>query len=66
MDWVSVDDRLPNKQGQYLVYIPGEFHDTITTARYAFNRKLPWRGVQAHSAIEDVTHWMELPEKPTD
>lgn len=63
-EWISVSDKLPDKAGNYLIFIPGEYNDNIMVARFGFNRKIPWRGVQPHSAIEDVTHWMPLPDKP--
>lgn len=64
MDWIKADHKLPDEQGDYLVFIPGEYHDNFIVARYAFNHEIPWRGDQAHSAIEDVMFWMPLPEKP--
>ena len=63
-EWISVDKRLPDEQKEYLVFIPGEYKNNIMVARFAFNHRTGWRGAQAHSAIEDVTHWMELPEEP--
>ena len=64
-EWVNAKERLPDEQKRYLVFIPGEFNNTMMVARYAFDHEIPWRGAQAHSAIEDVTHWMELPKEPT-
>lgn len=66
MEWINAEYELPDKDGYYLVFIPGEFHNSIMVARFAFNRELPWRGAQAHSAIEGVTHWMMLPEEPKE
>lgn len=64
MKWKDTKHELPDKNGDYLVFIPSEFHDSIMVARYAVDCEMPWRGAQAHSAIEGVTHWMPLPEKP--
>lgn len=63
-EWIDARRKLPDTEGDYLVFIPGEYHDNIMVARYALNSEIPWRGVQAHSAIEDVAFWMPLPEKP--
>ena len=62
--WKDARHDPPDKQDDYLVFIPGEFHDTMMVARYSFNREIPWRGAQAHSAIEDVLFWMPLPKVP--
>lgn len=66
MGWKDARQETPDKQGDYLVFIPGEFHDTMMVARYSFNCEIPWRGAQAHSAIEDVLFWMPLPNAPKE
>ncbi len=55
-EWISVDDRLPEKEGQYLVYtgLCGIkvciFRTSIITDRLSFEY--------------NCTHWMPLPEPP--
>ena len=66
MEWKDARHELPDEEGYYLVFIPGEFHDTMMVARYSFNYEIPWRGAQAHSAIEDVSLWMPLPKVPKE
>jgi hypothetical protein len=67
-EWISVDERLPEKDGRYLVAMKngGNYH--ISTRR--FKRTDPpiwWKG---HSYgywarhTGGVTHWMPLPEPP--
>jgi hypothetical protein len=54
-EWISTKDRLPDKDGRYLVC-------------ENYNRML-WIGVGAlrNGKFESVTtHWMELPEKPNE
>ena len=63
-EWKDARHELPDEEGYYLVFIPGEFNDTMMVARYSFNHEIPWRGAQAHSAIEDVLLWMPLPKVP--
>ena len=65
--WISVKDRLPEKSGPVLVCI-GEFQN-MTTLEYsvkhhAFNAydELP----DAENTIDNVTHWMPLPEPPKE
>lgn len=64
--WKDARYELPDQEGDYLVFIPGEYHDTMMVVRYSFNCKIPWRGAQAHSAIEDVLLWMPLPKVPKE
>jgi hypothetical protein len=60
--WISVEDRLPEKIGYYLVVrninkvTTRKFDEWITGSRKRF-----W-----HSGGEDesITHWMPLPEPP--
>lgn len=61
MEWISVKDRLPNKEGDYLV-----------THKYTINFQsvgLRHFYVMYPSAFvidKSVTHWMELPKPPED
>lgn len=78
-EWISVDDRLPEKVGSYLVfyhewskgeYLPTYDDCTIRTMVFLCNKK--WRyPVCCDKKCEadthrEVTHWMPLPEPPTD
>jgi hypothetical protein len=67
-DWISVDERLPEKDGRYLVAMKNGDNYHISTRR--FKRTDPpiwWKG---HSYgywarhTGGVTHWMPLPEPP--
>ena len=55
-EWISVEDRLPEREGQYLVYTFGgvirvcRFRTSIITDRLSFEYS--------------CTHWMPLPELP--
>lgn len=53
-EWISVEDRLPDSDGKYLVYTgKGLIHTMYYYATNAFGFE-HW----------DVTHWMPLPEAP--
>ena len=56
-EWISVDERLPNKEGVYLVY---------TYKRHMKMSKYSGWGVDDEASFDDyfVTHWMPLPEPP--
>ena len=55
--WISVEDRLPDKNGYYLVYC-GMNHITVTFFT-AENISGP-----EFSGDPTVTHWMPLPQAP--
>lgn len=54
-DWISVQDRLPDKAGDYLVFCCN--HNFITISY--FRGKTTWA-----KGNERITHWMLLPELP--
>ena len=77
--WISVEDRLPDKTGKYLVFyhewsdgafLPTYEDCTIRTMRFMNNNK--WRyPVCIDKRCEadthrEVTHWMPLPEPPEE
>ena len=67
-EWISVEDRLPEEEGWYLVYTtPNREHKSINKAMfckgYAWGNFEPyWRGAGGHWA--NVTHWMPIPNPP--
>ena len=65
--WFSVDERLPDERGNYLVvinYEKPEVHEAV----FSMNRNLPvWLDpVEEFEKYKFVTHWMPLPEPPKD
>ena len=54
--WVSVEDRLPEKRGRYLVQLNGS---NIVIVHFYSNK---WVEKEYRDYI---THWMPLPPKPT-
>ena len=78
-EWISVKDRLPDKDGEYLVFEKGSYGNQIRTLRFAKDgRKVDkydfyrgWKNVWyrydsewGHITIDSVTHWMPLPQPP--
>lgn len=58
-EWISIKDKLPNKDGSYLTYTdrtPGK-HGKITTIMSFRNGN--WGG-----HVFEPTHWMPLPQPP--
>lgn len=61
MEWVSVRERLPSKGKSVLVMLQ---EGACLVARIE-----PWGWVKGYSAadiLDDVTHWMPLPEPPKE
>lgn len=60
MEWISVDERLPDEEGFYLVLI--DVNGFIEKVQF---QKLPnqfwW---ERYGEIKAVTHWMPLPKAP--
>ena len=71
MEWISVEDRLPEVDRYVLIKAPSGY--TGLPYRYSEAKYNPdykgWTDV-ANDRItdsgEDVTHWMPLPEPPTE
>ena len=75
-EWISVEDRLPEKQGRFLVYAQLPTHAGVLlvnyTPKYKFGEKtLMGRAVWfsydsewGDYEIKGVTHWMPLPDAP--
>ena len=78
-EWISVDDRIPEKDGEYLVWfgksifkqyakVLGFAKDGDTVDEYDLhNEKNVWFYYDSewgYVACHDVTHWMLLPQPP--
>ena len=63
-DWVSVDDRLPDERGDYLVRLSDcryEGHDLHVSYFYAGQFKF----IATGKALRTVTHWKPLDQPPS-
>lgn len=55
-EWISVDERLPDEQGHFLIVDKeGQMNTAFYTPRF---------GWCSHFRIKNITHWMPLPEAP--
>lgn len=63
-EWISVEERLPDKAGEYLVvYHPcywDNVYEEVRVGLDTFRGKTSW----AKRKFQRVTHWMPLPEPP--
>jgi hypothetical protein len=57
-EWISVEERLPESSGRYLVY--DFFNVTIVTVHYCKERRAWGSGY-----TDEVTHWQPIPAPPT-
>ena len=60
-EWISVEDRLPDVIGCYLV-CSYELHARVVGWTF-FNSQKRWTSNKGD--YKDVTHWMPLPKPPT-
>lgn len=60
-EWISVDDKLPEENGSYLVIGKS---GTPHTAHFYKGRTMHGKTFSAHFSNRCVTHWMPLPEAP--
>jgi hypothetical protein len=80
-EWISVKDRLPEEDGQYLVFQKHTYGTYTAVLRFAKDaRKVDkydfhrgWENVWyrydsewGYLTIDDVTHWMPLPQPPKE
>jgi hypothetical protein len=61
--WISVKDQLPERAGDYIVWIDG----TSDTGDCTPGVRAPFFFFKQHGTFrEDVTHWMPLPDAPEE
>lgn len=64
-EWISVEDRLPEESGYFLVYIQRESEGFRVNAYYYCEDEMWENGdTMASSEYFGITHWMPLPEAP--
>ena len=64
--WIDVNDRLPEKSGEYLCFLNYCIYPLSFSKKYkAFNCQDFYDEAEAKKiSIRDVTHWCELPDPP--
>lgn len=61
MNWINVNDRLPDNIGRYLAVVNGK-----TTMLYYDPEMNLWYEEDTEYSTEGVSHWALLPEPPKD
>jgi hypothetical protein len=64
MDWISVEDELPQDFENVLIHPQPEYHGTIWEGEYN-SRKREWTAYfedqyQSYDEVVKVTHWMRI------
>ena len=62
--WIPVGERLPQDFVSVLVCIPSE--DPLPTVKEAYLANGAWATKMAIFFMEEVTHWMPMPEPPKE
>lgn len=63
MAWIRIEDRLPDRYGLYIVALEGRSVATnVWEPKNEFKQESGW----CYKGWKHITHWMPLPEPPTD
>lgn len=62
--WISVDKRMPESSGTYIVCCKEQDLTHVTFAK--FYKKLGYWELKGSRTFWRVTHWMPLPESPEE
>lgn len=71
-EWVSVEERLPEENGEYIVTAcdegcpagEGIWYDTVVVFAEYYDGCWTWNDGTEYDLTDIVTHWMPLPEPP--
>jgi hypothetical protein len=63
MEWISIKDKLPEKDTKVLVFYHDEYMDVMEYWHDDEDGMPEFYGPPA-SPVNSVTHWMPLPDKP--
>ncbi len=61
-EWISADEMLPSKAGEYLCFVKGHGIRIRRYASWISGSRMRWWS--NGSETKKVTHWMPLPELP--
>lgn len=65
--WISVNDRLPEKNGMYLIFSPYTNKEGgIVYCNRFLTKGNPIFPANSFESLSKVTHWMPLPEPPKE
>jgi hypothetical protein len=56
MEWISIKEKVPQKDGTYLTYIKNKKYDSVGFTQF----------IDSQFMSSFVTHWMNVPAKPNE
>lgn len=63
--WVSIDERLPDKEGYYVVFHQWHVQDVNRHCEFTgTSADVTWYSELSGFGDDAVTHWLPLPEPP--
>jgi len=62
-NWIDIEDRLPNKDGQYLVYCPTAIPSKLLVTVAWYDPGFGWSNLPG-VWIETIEYWMPMPAPP--
>jgi hypothetical protein len=66
MEWISVNDRLPENQGHFLVIAPKSFpKNCVVVVAEFYDDNNMFYSESGDFPMTDVTFWSEIPKLPT-
>lgn len=67
MEWISVEDELPNKDCTVDVWMPEYKYDykRVTDVRYVADSEIFHIDYDLIDVTQDVSHWVKRPKPPT-
>ena len=64
MEWIKCSEKMPDKDGEYLVFAPSLDEEIPFEGIAWYNKSVNyWEGV-LYVWAKAITHWMPLPQKP--
>lgn len=65
-EWISVEDRLPEKNGQYLCWFgKNVFCIGASICSFVLDKNAFW-SFDRNEPLVNITHWMPIPEAPKE
>jgi hypothetical protein len=65
MEWISVNDRLPEKQGHFLVIAPQSFpKNCVVVVAEFYDDNSTFYSESGDFPMTDVTYWSQIPQLP--
>lgn len=65
-EWISIEDRFPDKNGDYIIYTGNDSDPEVISLYYCGNNNWDDGTGIAKDSYYGISHWMPLPEPPKE